>query len=74
MEEYIEKIKKLPDDRLQALIENYRKTLTYLNTHYKQTIQVAMLLIADYTKVEMDKKQAELAILEKLMEERQQAR
>ena len=59
---------------MQALIENYRKTLTYLNTHYKQTIQVAMLLIADYTKVEMDKKQAELAILEKLMEERQQAR
>lgn len=70
MEDYIEKIKQLPDDRLQALIEVYRKTIAQLNEQYRQTIQVAMLTIAEYTKEEIDKKQAELAIIEKILQER----
>lgn len=70
MDEYIEKIRQLPDDRLIALIKVYRKTLSSLNEHYRQTIQVAMLTIADYTKSEIDKKQAELAVIEKILQER----
>jgi hypothetical protein len=70
MEDYIEKIKQLPDDRLRALIEVYRKTIAQLNEQYRQTVQVAMLTIAEYTKVEIEKKQAELAIIEKILQDR----
>jgi hypothetical protein len=70
MEDYIDKIKLLPDDRLKALIEVYRKTIAQLNEQYRQTVQVAMLTIAEYTKEEIEKKQAELAILEKILQDR----
>jgi hypothetical protein len=70
MEDYIDKIKLLPDDRLRALIEVYRKTIAQLNEQYRQTVQVAMLTIAEYTKEEIEKKQAELAILEKILQGR----
>jgi hypothetical protein len=70
MEDYIDKIKLLPDDRLKALIEVYRKTIAQLNEQYRQTVQVAMLTIAEYTKEEIEKKQAELAILEKILQGR----
>lgn len=70
MEDYIEKIKLLPDERLVALIKVYRKTIASLNEHYRQTIMVAMLTIAEYTKTEIDKKLAELAVIEKILQER----
>jgi hypothetical protein len=70
MEDYIEKIKQLPDDRLRALIEVYRKTIAQLNEQYRQTVQVAMLTIAEYTREEIEKKQAELEIIEKILQDR----
>jgi hypothetical protein len=70
MEDYIEKIKLLTDDRLKALIEVYRKTIAQLTEQHRQTVQVAMLTIAAYTKEEIEKKQAELAILEKILQDR----
>lgn len=70
MEDYIEKIKKLPDDRLTSLIDGYRKTLGKLNEQHRLAVQAAMINVADYTKGEIEKKEAELVVLEKLLAER----
>lgn len=71
MEDYIEKIRKLPDERLKLLSDNYRKTLAQLSDQYRLSIQAAMITVADYTKAEIDKKQAELDIIEQIIKERQ---
>lgn len=70
MEDYIEKIKQLPDERLQSLIKGYRKTLEGLTNQYKLAVQAAIITVADYTRIEMDKKQAELEAIEKILAER----
>jgi hypothetical protein len=70
MEDYIEKIRKLPDQRLQSLIEGYRKTIGMLDEQYRMAIKTAMIPVADYTKLEIDKKQAELEAIEKMLAER----
>lgn len=70
MEDYIEKIKQLPDDRLVSLIDGYRKTLAKLNEQHNMAVQAAMTNVADYARGEIEKKQAELVILEKLLAER----
>ena len=70
MEDYIEKIRQLPDDRLQSLIDSYHKTLNKLNEQHRMAVQAAMLTVADYTRAEIDKKQAELETIEKILVER----
>ncbi|MBN9388548.1 MAG: hypothetical protein J0I20_10890 [Chloroflexi bacterium] len=70
MEDYIEKIKQLPDDRLTSLIDGYRKTLDKLNEQHRMAVQAAMINVADYARGEIEKKQTELVILEKLLAER----
>lgn len=70
MQDYIEKIRQLPDDRLQSLIDGYRKTLDKLNEQHRMAVQAAILTVADYTQDEIDKKQAELAAIEKILLER----
>lgn len=70
MEDYIEKIRQLPDERLRSLIAGYRKTLDKLNEQNLLAVKAAIMTVADYTRLEMDKKQAELEVIEKILAER----
>ncbi len=70
MEDYIEKIRQLPSDRLQSLADGYRKTISQLDEQYRMSVKAAMIPVADYTRVEIDKKQAELEAIEKILAER----
>lgn len=68
MEDYREKIEKLPPERLRNLIAFYRTTIQKLEEYNREAQMVAFLNVADYTGSELAKKKAELAEIEKILE------
>ena len=68
MEDYHEKIEKLPPERLRNLIAAYRATIQKLEEYNREAQMVAFLHVADYTGRELAKKKAELAEIEKILE------
>ena len=68
MEDYREKIEKLPPERLRNLIAFYRTTIQKLEEYNRDARTVAFLNVADYTGSELAKKKAELAEIEKILE------
>jgi hypothetical protein len=68
MEDYREKIEKLPPERLRNLIAAYRITIRKLEEYNRDANTVAFLNVADYTGSELAKKKAELAEIEKILE------
>lgn len=68
MDDYRGKIEKLPQEKLNALADVYRKTIAQLEDQYKLAIQAAMITIADYTNGELTKKRTELKEIEQLIQ------
>jgi hypothetical protein len=73
MEDYREKIEKLPLERLTKLAQAYRVTIRQMESYQQDARIVAIMDVVDYTEVELAKKRAELAEIERLIQQCQQA-
>lgn len=73
MEDYREKIEKLPIERLQKLVSAYNETIRQLQERHKQAMLVAMLKDAEYSTSELIKKNEELAKIKQILEKRLQS-
>ena len=71
MEDYREKLEKLPPERLIQLVKVYQNTIKGLQEQYDQATMVAMITVADYTKTQLDQKKAELAQIQELLKQHQ---
>lgn len=71
MDEYREKLAKLPLDRLKDLAKAYEKTIHYHQVTLRDATIVGMTKVIDYNQVELDKKTSELAEIQKLIQERE---
>ena len=71
MEDYLEKIEKLPTEKLVALVKVYQATIKGLQEQYDQAMMVAMITVADYTQGELTKKKSELGQIEQMIKERE---
>jgi hypothetical protein len=70
MEEYQEKIAKLSLEKLEGLAKVYGRTIHEYEVTIREALVVGMTTIVDFNRQELQKKQAELAIIQKLIEER----
>lgn len=70
MDEYLEKLRKLPVERLEKLVKNYRVTIANLEARIHDANIVALNSVVDYSQQEVSKKRAELAIIEQILQEK----
>ncbi len=68
MEDYREKVGKLPLEKLHMLVKVYKKTIRDLELQRRDAELVAMLTIVEYSDQELGKKRAELAEIEQIIE------
>ncbi len=69
MEDYLNKIKGLPLERLEHLAAAYRETIAKINSTLREASIVGMGSIVEYNQHEVDKKKAELTEIERLIAE-----
>lgn len=70
MDEYLQKLEKLPTARLEGLVKNYHKTIQSLEDRIRDAKVVGMYQIVDYSQQEVDKKKIEVATIENILEKR----
>jgi hypothetical protein len=70
MEEYQEKIAKLSVEKLVGLEKVYARTIHEYEVTIREALVVGMTTIVEYNRQELEKKQAELAVIQKLITER----
>lgn len=72
MDEYFSKLEDLPIIRLEMLVKRYQKIIQSLQITIRDATIVGLSSIIEYNQKELDKKQAELSQLEKLLQEKRQ--
>ena len=70
LEDYLHKIEKLTTEQLEGLAERYRKTIEDLKRRRDEARVVALQPVTEYKTSELKKKQAELEVIEGLLESR----
>jgi tRNA(Phe) wybutosine-synthesizing methylase Tyw3 len=70
LKDYLQKIEKLDNERLVELARKYRDTIETLKQNRREAEIVAFNTVVNYSNSELKKKQEELEVLEKLLEER----
>lgn len=70
MEDYEEKIAKLSTERLEGLEKVYERTIHTYEATIREALAVGMITIVDYNQKELQKKQAELAVIRELIAKR----
>ncbi|NWJ44809.1 MAG: hypothetical protein HXX08_02930 [Chloroflexi bacterium] len=70
LEDYLQKIEKLSDEKLLALANRYRNTIQEIRIYRRDAEIVAFTTVVKYTDEELRKKEEELAIIQSMIEKR----
>jgi|GEM_PF-1741708 len=71
LKDYLQKIEKLSTIQLEGLVERYSKTIAGLQRNRDDAHIVALSTLIEYNDGEIQKKKAELAVLQQILTSRQ---